>query len=230
MYDRIWRRRAFSVLTGVSFPADLEIEIVARTVELEAVEIMLDNACGNAYYGRSLAKKMERSGNVGAVIANDLSLPMLEHALGRATREGIADRILFVRSDSERMPFASGCFDAITCGASLNEYRDPGAFLGESRRVLEIDGRMSLMCQVRAPRTMSAAAQRLIATISGLRFPPYEELIEILGTYFSVEAVLHVGAVVLSKLKRHESRSRGNSGPPIVDPRDLTILAPISRN
>jgi hypothetical protein len=214
MYDRIWRRRAFSVLTGVSFPADLEIEIVARTVELEAVEIMLDNACGN----------------VGAVIANDLSLPMLEHALGRATREGIADRILFVRSDSERMPFASGCFDAITCGASLNEYRDPGAFLGESRRVLEIDGRMSLMCQVRAPRTMSAAAQRLIATISGLRFPPYEELIEILGTYFSVEAVLHVGAVVLSKLKRHESRSRGNSGPPIVDPRDLTILAPISRN
>lgn len=230
VYDRFWRRRALSLLAGVSFPPDLEIEIVARTIELESAQVLLDNACGNAYYGRALAKAMERQGAGGVVIANDLSLPMLEKALSYARMEGVAERILFVRSDSERMPFASASIDAITCGGSFNEFQSPGAYLAETRRVLRPGGRMSLMCQVRSPRPLEAAFQRLIGRLGGLRFPPHEELIESLGGFLSVEAVLHVGSVFLSKLKRREQWSGRFAGPTVVDPRDLTISAPISRN
>lgn len=230
VYDRFWRRRALSLLSGVSFPPDLEIEIVARTVELDSVEVLLDNACGNAYYGRALALTMSRRGMGGAVIASDLSLPMLEKALELARAEGVSDRILFVRSDSERMPFASASIDAITCGGSFNEFQRPGAYLAESRRVLRPGGRMSLMCQVRSPHRLTAAFQRLIGRVGGLRFPLHEELIESLGGFLSVEAVLHVGSVFLSKLKRREHRSGQFTGPTVVDPRDLTISAPISRN
>ena len=230
VYDRFWRRRALSLLAGVSFPPDLEIEIVARTVELESAQVLLDNACGNAYYGRALAKAMDRQSAGGIVIANDLSLPMLEKALEYARSEGVAERILFVRSDSERMPFASGSIDAITCGGSFNEFQSPGAYLAETRRVLRPGGRMSLMCQVRSPRPLAAAFQRLIGRIGGLRFPPHEELIESLGGFLSVEAVLHVGSVFLSKLKRREQWSDHFAGPTVVNPRDLTISAPISRN
>lgn len=230
VYDRFWRRRALSMLSGVTFPSDLEIEIVARTVDLDRVQLLLDNACGNAFYGRALARKMTGLGSDGVVIANDLSLPMLEKALAYARREGIAERILFVRSDSERMPFAPKSFDAISCGGSFNEFQDPAAYLAEVTRVLKTDGRMSLMCQVESPRRLGAVAQRLIARLSGLRFPASEDLIEFLGAHLSVEAVLHVGAVVLSKLKPHESGSRQGRGPLIVDPDDLTISAPISSN
>jgi SAM-dependent methyltransferase len=229
-YDRFWRKRALSLLSGISFPPELEIEIVARTVGLESVEVLLDNACGNAYYGRALARKMARLGTEGVVIANDLSLPMLERALAYARQEGIADRMLFVRSDSERMPFTSKSIDAITCGGSFNEFQKPEAYLVESSRVLTPGGSMSLMCQVRASRAISAAVQGVLGRVTGLRFPSYEDLIGSLTTYLSVEAVLHVGAVMLSKLKPQGSGSRRISGPAMVDPRDLTISAPISPN
>lgn len=229
LYDRFWRKRALSLLAGVSFPPELEIEIVARTVELDSVGVLLDNACGNAYYGRALAASMERRAKIGVVIANDLSLPMLRKAHSYALSEGVAGRILFVRSDSERMPFLSSSIDAITCGGSFNEFQSPAAYLAEVRRVLRPGGRMSLMCQVRSDRRM-AALQRLIGRVGGLRFPSHEELIDSLGGYLSVEAVLHVGSVFLSKLTRREERSGRFSGPTVVDPRDLTISAPISPN
>ena len=230
LYDRIWRRRALSLLAGVPFPPDLEIEIVSRTVEVDLVQVLLDNACGNAYYGRAIAHAMGRQDTCGVVIANDLSLPMLERALAYARAEDVAERILFVRSDSERMPFASASIDAITCGGSFNEFQSPKAFLAEARRVLHPGGRMSLMCQVRAPRPLPAAVQRLIARLGGLSFPQRQELIASLEDFLTVEAVLHVGSVFLSKLKRRHHRSGRFAGPTVVDPRDLTISAPLSRN
>jgi SAM-dependent methyltransferase len=155
---------------------------------------------------------------------------MLERALAYARQEGVADRMLFVRSDSERMPFSSKSLDAITCGGSFNEFQKPEAYLVESSRVLTPGGSMSLMCQVRASRAISAAVQGVLGRVTGLRFPSYEDLIGSLTTYLSVEAVLHVGAVMLSKLKPQGSGSRRISGPAMVDPRDLTISAPISPN
>ena len=230
IYDRFWRKRALSLLSGVSFPPDLEIEIVARTVDLDGVTIMLDNACGNAFYGRALARKMARLGSEGVVIANDLSLPMLEKAYANALQEGIAERILFVRSDSERMPFSSRAFDAITCGGSFNEFQDTSAVLAEFSRILRPGGSMSLMCQVKAPGWLSATLRGFVARLLGLWFPTYEQLIESLGAHLAVDAVLHVGSVVLSKLKPHDSTSGRRAGPRIVDPTDLTISAPLSRN
>lgn len=230
LYDRFWRKRALSLLAGVPFPPALEIEIVARTVELDGVQVLLDNACGNAYYGRALAQAMSRQSTGGVVIANDLSLPMLERARTYAQAEGVSERILFVRSDSERMPFASASIDAITCGGSFNEFQSPMAFLAEARRVLRPGARMSLMCQVRASRPLPAAVQRLIGRVGGLHFPQHEELIKSLGGFLEVDAVLHVGSVFLSKLKRREHHSGPFSGPTVVDARDLTISAPISRN
>ncbi len=230
IYERFWRTRALSLLSGVTFPPELEIEVVARTVEVDHVDLLLDNACGHAFYGRALAEKFRRLESEAVVIANDLSLPMLRAALGSARREGVADRILFVRSDSERMPFAHKAFDAITCGGSFNEFSDPSAYLAEVARVLRSDGRMSLMCQVLAPGRAGSAVQRMLGRISGLRFPSSEELLEMLGAELSVEAVLHVGAVVLAKLRPHETSTHGDSRPTIVNPKDLTISAPISRN
>jgi ubiquinone/menaquinone biosynthesis C-methylase UbiE len=200
MYDPLWRRRALSLLSGQEFPPVAELELTAHAIELDRVHAVLDNACANAFYGRELAARMIRRRRHGVFVANDLSLAMLRRAHRMALQEGVADRMLFVRSDSEVMPFASACFDAAVCGGSLNEFLHPGAYLGELRRVLKPGGVAGLMCQIESDAPAVRMLQCALARLGRLRIMKTAETMRLLEEWFVVSASLRLGSVLMTQL------------------------------
>jgi SAM-dependent methyltransferase len=60
-----------------------------------------------------------------------------------ATDRGLAERVRFVEHDaSQRLPFADGSFDAVTCIDSIHHFPDRRAVLAEWRRLLRPGGRI----------------------------------------------------------------------------------------
>ncbi|MBC7225676.1 MAG: class I SAM-dependent methyltransferase [Thermoflexales bacterium] len=76
-----------------------------------------------------------------AVIALDLSAPMLRRALRRTTRA----RVRAVRADVHRLPFRDGAFDAVTGSLVFCSVAEPERALGEVYRVLRPGGRLLLL-------------------------------------------------------------------------------------
>ena len=95
---------------------------------------MLDLCCGSG----DLAFRAEARG-AGPVVGADFTLPML--AVARRRRDARGSRSEFVQADALRLPFANGCFDAITVGYGLRNIADIPAALAEMRRVLAPGGR-----------------------------------------------------------------------------------------
>jgi len=199
LYDRIWRTRALSVLTGRRFSSRTEIRKILDSVDVARAEVILDNACANAYYGRAAARSMKRLRSRGGVIANDISLPMLRTALSLARKERLDDRILFIRSDSQEMPFASGSLDGALCGGSLNEFRHPQRVLAELHRVLKRKAHAGLMMQV-ASSDRLGYVQRLLGGVSGLAFPTAQEALGWMRRHFVATVTHEEGAVLMVKL------------------------------
>ncbi len=199
LYDRLWRTRALSVLTGKKVPPREEFHRMLDAIMARRPRLVLDNACANAYYGRALARRMKRLGNEGVVIANDISLPMLRTARSLARQEHVADRILLVRSDSELMPFLSSTFDGAVCGGTLNEFRDPERVLAELHRVLEPEAPASMMMQVAAPDRIGHI-QKMLGRIAGLVFPTAKEAVSSMLRHFKVTVTLNEGAVLMVRL------------------------------
>ena len=197
-YDRLWRPRALSMLSGESFGVDREIDIVSESMDLRNGRVFLDNACANGFYARNIAHRLKRSGQDGVIFAVDVSLPMLRAARRRAQAEGVADMIVFVHADAERLPFADGTFDGIMCGGSLNEFVSPGAVLRELRRVLDPgSGKCSLMFQVKGQRGGKIIGQMLLGALLGLNVWTLREGIEVVRTYFDPEVRFYGGMVLM---------------------------------
>jgi demethylmenaquinone methyltransferase/2-methoxy-6-polyprenyl-1,4-benzoquinol methylase len=113
--DQRWRRGALDAI-GVS-----------------AGDRLLDLACGTG----DLAELARARG--ARVIGLDFAREMLR---GAALRDPDAD---FVQADAARLPLASGCADALTCGFALRNFVSlPGVF-AEMARVLAPAGRIALI-------------------------------------------------------------------------------------
>jgi demethylmenaquinone methyltransferase / 2-methoxy-6-polyprenyl-1,4-benzoquinol methylase len=95
---------------------------------------VLDLCCGSG----DLTFLAEARG-AGSVVGADFTLPML--AVARRRRNARRSRSGFVQADALRLPFANGCFDAITVGYGLRNIADIPAALAEMRRVLAAGGR-----------------------------------------------------------------------------------------
>jgi SAM-dependent methyltransferase len=99
---------------------------------LPAPAQVLDVACGAGHTGLYLASLGH------AVTCADLSLAMLER-----TREAAAARGLAIETQehpAEVMPYASGCFDLVTCRVAPHHFSDPAGFVAEAARVLRPSG------------------------------------------------------------------------------------------
>ncbi len=198
VYDRFWRTRAMTFLTGEMFPPERETDIVADSIGLKRGSLFLDNACANGFYARRIAQRLIRDGQEGVVFAVDASMPMLRIAQRLARNEGVADRIVFVHADAEQLPFADGLFDGIMCGGSLNEFTAPDQVLRELRRVLEPgNGNLSMMFQVRAQRGVKAAAQWLSSRLLGLRILNLRDSIEMVRSVLEPEIRFYGGMVLM---------------------------------
>jgi demethylmenaquinone methyltransferase/2-methoxy-6-polyprenyl-1,4-benzoquinol methylase len=81
----------------------------------------------------------------GAFVApTDISIGMLR--VGKARHPELA----FVAGDALRLPYANGCFDAVTISFGLRNTADPAAALAELRRVTAPGGRL-LVCEFSTP-------------------------------------------------------------------------------
>lgn len=89
----------------------------------------LDIASGTGIIPASVLSKQARA----VVVALDLSRGMLLQAEG-------GWRISRVEADGERLPFADGSFDVVTCGFGLKFLPDLARALAEVRRVLRPNG------------------------------------------------------------------------------------------
>lgn len=85
-------------------------------------------------------------GTEGVVVGADISPEMLTSA--RAGLSGSA--FLPVAADGQALPFRDASFDAVVCQLGLQFFPDPVRGVGEFRRVLRKDGRVSI-CVISTP-------------------------------------------------------------------------------
>lgn len=111
---------------------------------------VLDFGCGHAMMSVVLARHGAR------VTAFDLSLGYLHEAQRRAEANGVA--VSFVQADGERLPFASGSFDAVWGNAIIHHLDIPTA-AREVQRVLRPGG-VAVFCEPWGGNPLLAAARR----------------------------------------------------------------------
>jgi SAM-dependent methyltransferase len=109
-----------------------------RLVELAAPtgrEMLLDIATGGGHTALAFAPHVRHA------VAGDLTLAMLAAAREHITERGIVNTS-YSRAVAEALPFASGCFDLVTCRVAAHHFADIRAFVREAARVLRPGGRL----------------------------------------------------------------------------------------
>lgn len=170
-YERTWRPRALSMLTGEPFGYDRELPLITGLVAPERGGLIVDVACSNGLYARALERT--RYDAPGHVVGVDMAMPMLRQARAYARAERL--RISYVRARAQALPFANGAATALAMGGSLNEIGDSAAALREVRRVLAPTGRVALMHLVRDESAAGRALQSFLS-LGGVALPPLAEV------------------------------------------------------
>ena len=95
---------------------------------------VLDAGCGTGYGAEMLA-----AAGAASVMGVDSAAAVVEAARARA-----GGRLAFERADVARLPCDDGSFDLVTCFEVIEHVPDPGAVLGELRRVLAPGGVLAI--------------------------------------------------------------------------------------
>ena len=169
-YEPLWRVRSLRLLTGESFPNELELQIIKDLVRPVPDGRYLDLGCSAGLYARDLARDSE-------VVGVDISPSMLREADRRARRTDT--RPSFVRANAQNLPFFDGAFSGAVCGGSLNEFGNPARVLRETHRILQSGGRLAIMGVLRANTRRGRRLQRFLST-GGIRFFDPDELASLL--------------------------------------------------
>lgn len=113
--DAAWRRQAITRL------------------EIKPGDTVLDLGAGTG----DLAFEAARRYPGAFVVASDFTFEMVQ--VGKRRKDG--EKVAWVIADAMRLPFASGCADAIVSGYLLRNVPDVDQSLGEQHRVLKPGGR-----------------------------------------------------------------------------------------
>ena len=100
---------------------------------------ILDVGCGTGLFAARVREALPMAKLYGV----DLTAGML--AKGRDRWRKLAESARPVQGDSERLPFESGSFDAISCANSFHHYPRQDRAIAEMRRVLAPGGRLLLI-------------------------------------------------------------------------------------
>ncbi len=167
LYERLWRVRSLSLLSGRSFPNEEELHELTDALRPEAGKVFVDVACSEGLYARSLAAR-------GAtVIAIDHSRPFLRRVIHRAGDLPI----VAVRALAQHLPIVSGGLDGAGMGASLNEIGDQPTAVAEMARVVRPGGAVFSMSLTTATTRRGRIIQRLLAP-SGITVPTADATVE----------------------------------------------------
>jgi ubiquinone/menaquinone biosynthesis C-methylase UbiE len=100
---------------------------------------LLDIGCGTGLFAARVREALPGARVVGV----DLVEGML--ARGRDRWRKLSETATAVQGDSERLPFAPGSFDVVTCANSFHHYPHQDLAVREMRRVLRPGGRLILV-------------------------------------------------------------------------------------
>jgi ubiquinone/menaquinone biosynthesis C-methylase UbiE len=100
---------------------------------------VLDVGCGTGLFATRLKAALPHARICGV----DLTAEMLTQGLPRWRYH--AGDVLPVQGDSERLPFASGSFDIVTCANSFHHYPHQDHAIIEMQRVLRPGGRLMII-------------------------------------------------------------------------------------
>lgn len=162
-----WSRRAEQMQV---FAAPVT-ERLLDALRLTPGQRVLDLAAGLGHVGLEAAQRVAPGGSV--VIA-DQAEAMLQAARERAEQLGIAN-VEFKRVDAEWIDLPLSSVDAIACRFGLMLMADPGAALGECRRVLRSGGRIAVAVWDSPARNPWASAPGMVLTERGLMQMPTPE-------------------------------------------------------
>ncbi len=167
LYERLWRVRSLSLLSGRSFPNNEELDELTDALRPGAGKVFVDVACSEGLYARALATR-------GAtVIAIDHSRPFLRRVIHRAGDLPI----VAVRAMAQHLPIVSGGLDGAGMGASLNEIGDQPTAVAEMARVVRPGGAVFSMSLTTATTRRGRIIQRMLAP-SGITVPTADATVE----------------------------------------------------
>lgn len=110
-----------------------------RTVAGDRPVRILDVGCGTGVFAARIRAELPAA----RVCGIDLVSGMLAKGAERWRRH--AGHVLPVQADSERLPFAAGTFDFVTCANSFHHYPRQDRAVAEMHRVLRPGGRLMLI-------------------------------------------------------------------------------------
>jgi SAM-dependent methyltransferase len=166
LYEKVWRVRSLSLLTRRPFPIEAELAEMIAAIEPQPDQVIVDVACSEGLYARTLAKH-------GAVVAGvDHSVPFLRRVQRRAAADGVD--VEPVRALAQQLPFGTGAVDAVVMGGSLNEIGDRWAAFSEMGRVLRPGGRWFTMSLSPASSFAGKFIQRAVRP-AGIVFPTIDQ-------------------------------------------------------
>lgn len=121
-------------------PARRLVQSARRTVaamQLPSDAVVLELGCGPGFFSPSLLRAVPR----GRVVLADLQAEMLSVASERVAGQ---PAVTWVQADASALPFPSESFDGVLIATMLGEVPDRGACLAEVRRVLRVDGEVTI--------------------------------------------------------------------------------------
>lgn len=92
---------------------------------------------GPGYLGLEWLKKTKDT----ILTAIEISPDMIKMAEANANKYGLEDRVKYVKSDAQQMPFDDNMFDAVFTNGSLHEWSQPLRVFNEIHRVLKPQGK-----------------------------------------------------------------------------------------
>ena len=120
--DRIWRRKAISILKKGNPGSILDIATGTADFAIEAI---------------ALSPKK--------IVGIDISEGMLEKGKKKINKLELDNIISLSYGDSENLPFDNESFDAITVGFGVRNFEDLNMGLSEIKRVLKKDGQLAIL-------------------------------------------------------------------------------------
>lgn len=148
---------------------------VRRAVEPRAGERVLELGPGLGQQAVQIAGWVGPDGQMDVL---DVQQEMLDATVARAQRRGVRNVVATLADASGRLPYESGCFDAVYLSSVLGEIPGREETLRELHRVLKPGGRLVVAEVMVDPDFIPAGQLRSLVEATGLRFdrrlgPPF---------------------------------------------------------